>query len=93
MHHILSCYGIIGAMDTEIQMIREKMDLDVDVARLRLLKADHQSRRYRLEDKLMKHYPTELEKQKGFIEGFRKDIGTVNANPVPKDGFALPAAA
>jgi hypothetical protein len=69
-------------------MIREKMDLDVDVARLRLLKADHQSRRYRLEDKLMKYYPVELEKQKGFIEGFRKDIDTVNANPVPKDGFA-----
>ena len=81
-------YAEVKALCAGNPMIREKMDLDVDVARLRLLKADHQSRRYRLEDKLMKHYPAELEKQKGFIEGFRKDIGTVNANPVPKDGFA-----
>ena len=81
-------YAEVKALCAGNPMIREKMDLDVDVARLRLLKADHQSRRYRLEDKLMKHYPAELEKQKGFIEGFRKDIETVNANPVPKDGFA-----
>ena len=69
-------------------MIREKMDLDVDVARLKVLKADHQSKKYRLEDKLLKHYPAEIEKLNGFIEGFRRDIDTVNANPLPKEGFA-----
>ena len=42
--------------------------LDVDVARLKVLKADHQSQQYRLEDKLMKYFPAEIEKTQGFIK-------------------------
>ena len=63
------------------------MDLDVDVARLKVLKADHQSQQYRLEDKLMKYFPAEIEKTQGFIKGFQSDIRTVAAHPLPEDGF------
>ena len=67
--------------------IKEKMDLDVDVARLKVLKADHQSQQYRLEDKLMKYFPAEIEKTQGFIKGFQSDIRTVAAHPLPEEGF------
>ena len=60
---------------------------DVDVARLKVLKADHQSQQYRLEDKLMKYFPAEIEKTQGFIKGFQSDIRTVAAHPLPEKGF------
>ncbi len=61
--------------------------MDVDVARLKVLKADHQSQQYRLEDKLMKYFPAEIEKTQGFIKGFQSDIRTVAAHPLPEEGF------
>ena len=48
----------------------------MEVARLKVLKADHQSQQYRLEDKLIKYFPAEIEMQKGFIKGFEADIAT-----------------
>ena len=67
--------------------IKEKMDLDIDVARLKVLKADHQSQQYRMEDKLLKYFPAEIEKQTGYIHGFEADIKTVEAHPQIADGF------
>ena len=63
------------------------MDLDIDVARLKVLKADHQSQQYRMEDKLLKYFPAEIEKQTGYIHGFEADIKTVEAHPQIADGF------
>ena len=51
--------------------IKERMDLDVEVSKLKLMKADHQSKQYRLEDQLLKYFPEEIEKNKGFIAGWR----------------------
>ena len=68
--------------------IKERMDLDVDVARLKLMKADHQSKQYRLEDQLLKTFPEEIEKNKGFIAGLEADMTTLAAHPHPEDGFA-----
>ena len=68
--------------------IKERMDLDVDVSRLKLLKADHQSKQYRLEDQLLKTFPEEIEKNKGFIAGLEADMATLAAHPHPEDGFA-----
>ena len=68
--------------------IKERMDLDVDVARLKLMKADHQSKQYRLEDQLLKTFPEEIEKNKGFITGLEADMATLAAHPHPEDGFA-----
>ena len=64
------------------------MDLDVEVSRLKLMKADHQSKQYRLEDQLLKYFPEEIEKHKGFIKGFESDLEVLAAHPHPEDGFA-----
>ena len=68
--------------------IKERMDLDVEVSKLKLMKADHQSKQYRLEDQLLKYFPEEIEKHKGFIQGFEADLETLVAHPHPEDGFA-----
>ena len=68
--------------------IKERMDLDVEVAKLKLIKADHQSKQYRLEDQLLKYFPQEIETNKGYIQGFEADLETLAAHPHPADGFA-----
>ena len=68
--------------------IKERMDLDVDVSRLKIMKADHQSKQYRMEDNLLKYFPEQIEQNKGFIKGFEADMATLAANPHPTDGFA-----
>ena len=68
--------------------IKERMDLDVEVSKLKLMKADHQSKQYRLEDQLLKYFPEEIEKHKGFIQGFEADLETLAAHPHLEDGFA-----
>ena len=68
--------------------IKERMDLDVEVSKLKLMKADHQSKQYRLEDQLLKYFPEEIEKHKGFIQGFEADLETLATHPHPDDGFA-----
>ena len=61
--------------------------MDVEVSRLKLMKADHQSKQYRLEDQLLKYFPEEIEKNKGFIKGLEADMETLTAHPHPEDGF------
>ena len=68
--------------------IKERMDLDVEVSRLKLMKADHQSKQYRLEDQLLQYFPKEIENNKGYIQGFEADLETLAAHPHPEDGFA-----
>ena len=81
-------YAEIKALCAGDERIREKMDLDVDVARLRLMKANHQSQQYRLEDNILRHFPAQIEENKGFLSGFETDMKTLEAHPHPKDGFA-----
>ena len=64
--------------------IKERMDLDVEVSRLKLMKADHQSKQYRLEDQLLKYFPEEIEKHKGFIKGFESDLEVLAALHPPE---------
>ena len=68
--------------------IKERMDLDVEVAKLKLMKADHQSKQYRLEDQLLKYFPQEIETNKRYIQGFEADLETLSTHPHPADGFA-----
>lgn len=68
--------------------IKERMDLDVDVVRLRLMKADHQSQQYRLEDRVLTYFPQAIEENKGYIQGFQADMKVLEQHPHPKDGFA-----
>ncbi|WP_334304323.1 SNF2-related protein [Eisenbergiella porci] len=68
--------------------IKERMDLDVDVSRLKIMKADHQSKQFRMEDNLLKYFPEQIEANKGFIKGLQADTETLKAHPHPADGFA-----
>ena len=68
-------------------LIKEKMDLDIEVARLRLLKANHQSQRFQMEDRLLKYFPVELEKCRAQVGGFEADLETRNNHPLPSEGF------
>ena len=81
-------YAEIKALCAGDERIKEKMDLDVDVARLKLMKANHQSQQYRLEDNLLRYFPEQIEQNKRFIEGFNADMKTLAEYPHPVDGFA-----
>ena len=78
-------YAEIKALCAGNPKIKEKMDLDIDVARLKLLKSNHQSSQYRLEDNLLKYFPENIERNKGYIRGFEQDLQTLKAH-IPKDG-------
>ena len=81
-------YAEIKALCAGNPLIRQKMDLDIDVARLKVLKADHMSQQYRLEDKILKYFPAELERQSGYVRGLGEDGRRADAHPVPEEGFA-----
>ena len=80
-------YAEIKALCAGNPLIKEKMDLDIEVARLKVLKADHQSQQYRLEDKLLKTFPASIQHQKEVIACMKQDAETAEAHPQVKDGF------
>lgn len=67
-------YAEVKALATGNPFIKEKMDLDIQVSKLKLLKANHLSQRYALEDRLLKHYPQQLKSAEERIAGYEKDI-------------------
>ncbi len=81
-------YAEIKALCAGDERIKEKMDLDVDVARLKLMRANHQSQQYKLEDNLLRYFPEQIEAAKNAIAGLETDMQTVAAHPHPTDGFA-----
>ena len=81
-------YAEIKALCAGDERIKEKMDLDVDVARLKLMKASHQSQQFRLEDNLLRHFPEQIRQNESFAEGFTADMQTLVEHPHPVDGFA-----
>lgn len=83
-------YAEVKALATGNPYIKEKMDLDIQVSKLKLLKANHTSQRYRLEDNIAKHYPMQITALKERLEGYRTDIQTYAAHkPVDKDAFSM----
>ena len=76
-------YAEIKALCAGDERIKEKMDLDVDVARLRLMRASHQSQQYKLEDNLLRYFPEQIEAAKNAIAGLETDMQTVAAHPHP----------
>ena len=74
-------YAEVKALCAGDPRIREKMDLDVQVARLKVLRSDYQNQKYRLEDKLLKHYPEEIQKAKNRIAALKNDAQIADAHP------------
>ena len=68
--------------------IKERMDLDVEVSKLKIMKADYKSKQYRLEDNLLRHFPEQIEKLKGYIQAIQEDMQMLDTHPHPQDGFA-----
>lgn len=68
--------------------IKERMDLDLEVSRLKIMKADHQSKQYRMEDDVLKHYPEQIKEVQEFITGMQKDLQTLKQNVRPDGEFA-----
>ena len=67
--------------------IKERMDLDIEVSKLKIMKADHNSKQFRLEDSLLKYFPERIEEHKGFVRGLEADMQTLAAHPLPAEGF------
>ena len=80
-------YAEVKALCAGNPLIKEKMNLDVEVAKLKVLKADHQSQKYRLEDKLLKEFPASIQCQKAEIAALQQDAKVAEDNPQVKDGF------
>lgn len=82
-------YAEIKALATGNPYIKEKMDLDVAVSKLKLLKQNHLSQKYALEDKIIKFYPQEIKRFEERIDGYNSDIERVKNNTVLNDdGFS-----
>ena len=67
--------------------IKERMDLNIEVSKLKIMKADHNSKQFRLEDSLLKYFPEKIEEHKGFVRGLEADMQTLAAHPLPAEGF------
>ena len=80
-------YAEVKALCAGNPLIKEKMDLDVQVAKLKVLKADHQSQKYRLEDKLLTQFPADIQQQRAYISALKTDEETAAANPQDKENF------
>jgi len=82
-------YAEIKALCTGNPFIKEKMDLDIDVSRLKLLKANHLSQRYALEDQIIKEFPQKIASLEQRIEGLKADMVLLEQNTLPnEDGFS-----
>lgn len=82
-------YAEIKALASGNPMIKEKMDLDIEVSKLKLLKANHLSQRYALEDAISKGFPKQIAETQARIAGYGADIATVKENTHPNaDGFS-----
>ncbi|WP_368168440.1 MULTISPECIES: helicase [Lachnospiraceae] len=83
-------YAEVKALATGNPYIKEKMDLDIQVSKLKLMKANHTSQKYRLEDNIAKHYPQQIAILKERISGMQADIQTAKAKlPADKEQFFM----
>ena len=80
-------YAEIKALCAGNPLIKEKMDLDMQVAKLKVLKADHQSQKFRLEDKLLTKFPADIQETNAYLAGVKLDAELATAHPQEKEGF------
>ena len=80
-------YAEIKALCAGNPLIKEKMDLDVQVAKLKVLKADHQTQKFRLEDKLLTKFPADIRETNAYIAGVKADAQLAAAHPQVQEGF------
>ena len=80
-------YSEIKALATGNPLIIEKCNLDVEVSKLNMLKANHLNQRFALENMVLRKYPADIAKLTEAIAGYEKDVATAQAHPKPAEGF------
>ena len=79
----------IADLDTGDPRIKEKMELDIQVAKLKMLKANHMAQKYEMEDMVIKHYPQKMAEAKMFIRALTEDMQIRDMHPVKDDAFSM----
>lgn len=82
-------YAEVKALATGDERIKEKMDLDIQVAKLKLLKSNHTTQQYEMQDKVIKYYPQKIGQAELLIEGMKADLLIVQAHPIVEDSFTI----
>ena len=82
-------YAEVKALATGDDRIREKMELDVQVAKLKVLKAGHTAQKYAMEDKVIQYYPRQIAEEQLLIEGMSADLPVVQRHPVKDNAFSM----
>ena len=80
-------YAEIKALATGNPLIKEKMDLDNEVTKLKMLEANYKSNQYRLEDKILKSYPNEIARLESLIDNIKQDLAVVEPRALGEDKF------
>jgi hypothetical protein len=83
-------YAEVKALCAGNPLIAEKMNLDVEVSKLKMLKSEHKSQQYRLEDNILQKYPSDMEREKGRIAGYKEDIALLKENTRYGEGGISP---
>ena len=82
-------YAEVKMIATGDPRIKEKMDLDIQVAKLKMLKSNHMSQKYEMEDMIIHHYPKKIAEAQMFIEALSADLPILEAHPVKEDAFSM----
>lgn len=82
-------YAEVKALATGDERIKEKMDLDIQVAKLKLLKSNHTAQQYEMQDKAIKYYPQKIGQAELLVEGMKADLPIVQAHPIGENSFTM----
>lgn len=82
-------YAEVKALATGDDRIREKMELDIEVSKLRMLKSSHTAQIYELEDKISLYYPQKIAQTELYIEALQKDLPVLMGHPIKDDAFSM----
>ena len=82
-------YAEVKALATGDDRIREKMELDIEVSKLRMLKSSHTAQIYELEDKISLYYPQKMAQTEIYIEALQKDLPVLMEHPIKDDAFSM----
>ena len=82
-------YAEVKALATGDDRIREKMELDIEVSKLRMLKSSHTAQIYELEDKISLYYPQKIAQTELYIEALQKDLPILTEYPIKDDAFSM----
>ncbi len=82
-------YAEVKMLATGDPRIKEKMELDIEVAKLKMLKANHMAQKYEMEDMVIKHYPQKMAEARMFIRALTEDMQIRDMHPVRDDAFSM----